>query len=275
MPQDSYSSPDQLLLRYWDASGRGMLIRYMAYDAALDFVDEVVSVEETFVSGSWASKEKFLPEFSGPLKALPVVEHNGEMINQTSACTQYVAEIAGFMPEAPADRAKAIMISSYIYEDIQVPMWDAFWGWKDWERDVIGGFGGPTSGLPLKISTLEQILASSASGFAVGSQISIADFSIFYVVESLTRRMLEVASGPDAIEMLFGDKPAIAQHQKMMIARPNIASYRQSDIWHVYGPFWTGKGPLKDRTHELGMGETELEGFETLALLLLRLSNAQ
>ena len=202
----------------------------MAYDAALDFVDEVVSVEETFVSGSWASKEKFMPEFSGPLKALPVVEHNGEMINQTSACTQYVAEIAGFMPEAPADRAKAIMISSYIYEDIQVPMWDAFWGWKEWERDVIGGFGGPTSGLPLKISTLEQILASSVSGFAVGSQISIADFSIFYVVESLTRRMLEVASGPDAIEMLFGDKPAIAQHQKMMIARPNIASYRQSDI---------------------------------------------
>ena len=167
------------------------------------------------------------------------------------------------------------MISSYIYEDIQVPMWDAFWGWKEWERDVIGGFGGPTSGLPLKISTLEQILASSVSGFAVGSQISIADFSIFYVVESLTRRMLEVASGPDAIEMLFGDKPAIVQHQKMMIARPNIASYRQSDIWHVYGPFWTGKGPLKDRTHELGMGETELEGFETLASLLLRLSNAQ
>ena len=82
MPQDSSSSPDQLLLRYWDTSGRGMLIRYMAYDAALDFVDEVVSVEETFVSGSWASKEKFLPEFSGPLQALPVVEHNGEMINQ-------------------------------------------------------------------------------------------------------------------------------------------------------------------------------------------------
>ena len=46
-------------------------------------------------------------------------------------------------------------------------------------------------------------------------------------------------------------------------------------MWHIYGPFWTSKGPLEDRTHELGMGETELEGFETLALLLLRLSNAQ
>ena len=273
MPQETPVVTDTLLLRYWNCSARGMLIRYMAYDAALDFIDEIVSVEDTFVGGSWASKEKFLPEFSGPLKALPVVEHNGEIINQTSACTQYVAEIAGFMPEDPADRAKAIMISSHIYEDIQVPMWDAFWGWKDWERDVVSGQAGPSSGLALKISNLEQILATSASSFAVGSQISIADFSIFYVVESLTRRMLEVASGPDAIEVLFGDKPAIAQHQKMMSGRPNIASYRKSDVWHVYGPYWTGKGTLENRTHELGLGETELEGFETLASLLLRVSD--
>lgn len=274
MPQETDTATDTLLLRYWNCSARGMLVRYMAYDAALDFVDEIVSLEETFVSGSWAIKEKFSPEFSGPLKALPVVEHNGEIINQTSACTQYVAEFAGFMPEAPADRAKAIMICSHIYEDIQVPMWDSFWGWKDWERDVLGGYGGPTSALALKISNLEQILAASPSGFAVGSQISIADFAIFYVVESLTRRMLEVASGPDAVELLLGDKPAIAQHQTMMSTRPNIASYRKSDIWRVYGPFWTGKGTLGDRTHELGLGETELEGFETLASLLLRLPSA-
>jgi len=273
MPQETPAVPDTLLLRYWNCSARGMLIRYMAYDAALDFVDEVVSLEETFVSGSWASNEKFSAEFSGPLKMLPVVEHKGEIINQTSACAQYVAEIAGFMPEAPADRAKAIMISTHIHEDIQAPMWDSFWGWKDWERDVVGGSAGPSSGLALKVSNLEQILATSTSGFAVGSQISMADFSIFYVVESLTRRMLEVASGPEAIEMLFGDKPAIAQHQKMMRTRPNMASYISSDIWHVYGPYWTGKGTLGDRTHELGLGETELEGFETLASLLLQLSN--
>ena len=273
MPRETPLAPDTLSLRYWNCSARGMLIRYMAYDAALDFVEEIVSVEETFVSGSWASNEKFSPEFSGPLKALPVVEHKGELINQTSACAQYVAEMAGFMPEAPADRAKAIMISSHIYEDIQVPIWDSFWGWKDWERDVLGGFGGPSSGLALKISNLEQILATSTSGFAVGSQISMADFSIFYVVESLTRRMLEVASGPDAVAMLFGDKPAIAQHLEMMSTRPNMASYLSSDIWHVYGPYWTGKGTLGDRTHELELGETELEGFETLASLLLQLSN--
>ena len=273
MSQETHVSNDKILLRYWDCSGRGMLIRYMAYDAALNFVDEIVSVEETFL-GSWASKEKFLPEFSGPFKALPLVQHAGQIINQTSACTQYVAEIAGFMPEAPLDRAKAIMVASHIYEDIQMPMWDAFWGFKDWERDVIGGFGGPTSGLTLKFSNLEQTLSRSSSGFAVGSEISLADFAIFYVVDSFTLRMREVVSGPDAIEILFGDKPAIAEHQEMMNSRPNIASYRSSDMWRACGPYFTGKGPLGNRTHELEMGETELEGFETLALMLLKLSKA-
>ncbi|GIR82493.1 MAG: hypothetical protein CM15mP84_02410 [Cellvibrionales bacterium] len=121
MPRETPLAPDTLLLRYWNCSARGMLIRYMAYDAALDFVEEIVSVEETFVSGSWASNEKFSPAFSGPLKALPVVEHKGELINQTSACAQYVAEMAGFMPEAPADRAKAIMISSTFMKTSKCP----------------------------------------------------------------------------------------------------------------------------------------------------------
>ena len=86
--------------------------------------------------------------------------------------------------------------------------------------------------------------------------------------------MREVVSGPDAIEILFGDKPAIAEHQEMMSSRPNIASYRSSDMWRACGPYFTGKGPLGNRTHELEMGETELEGFETLALMLLNLSKA-
>ncbi|MFL2502352.1 MAG: hypothetical protein ACJ0Q1_05465 [Luminiphilus sp.] len=55
------------------------------------------------------------------------------------------------------------------------------------------------------------MLAASPSGFAAGSQISVPDFALFYVVDSLTRRMLEVASGPDALELLLGDKPAVAQ----------------------------------------------------------------
>ena len=96
------------------------------------------------------------------------------------------------------------MISDHIYEDILINIAYALWGFRDWDRDVIGGFAGPTSGLPLKFSNLEDILANSTSGFAGGSHVSMADFAIFYIVDILTQRMLEVESGPAAVELLFG-----------------------------------------------------------------------
>ena len=48
-----------------------MLTRYMAYDAGLEFFDEIVSLKETFL-GSWTIAKIFLPEFAGPFKALPI-----------------------------------------------------------------------------------------------------------------------------------------------------------------------------------------------------------
>ena len=268
MPSLSEVPAETLLLRYWDCSGRGIIPRYMAYDAGLDFVDDIISVEETFL-GSWATVEKFQPGFAGPFKPLPVVQHRGEIINETSACAQYVAELAGYMPDNPLERAKATMIFAHIYDDVHMPISDAIWEFKDWDRDVIGGFGGPTAGLSLKVANLEETLRKNSSGYAVGSKISIADFAIYYIVDLLTRRMLSVNSGPSAVELLFSDKPAIADHQNMMGARPNIDKFRSSKAWASYGHFLTGKGTLKDKTHELGMGPTELEGFERLCSKLI------
>ena len=81
--------------------------------------------------------------------------------------------------------------------------------------------------------------------------------------------MLEVESGPEAVQLLFGDKPFIAAHQEMMKARPNMSKYRNSAQWKKYGPYLSGKGVMGNRTHELELGETELEGIETLASKLV------
>ena len=70
-------------------------------------------------------------------------------------------------------------------------------------------------------------------------------------------------------KLLFNDKPAIAKHQEMMAARPNTYKYRKSAQWDLYGHYLSGKGVMGDRTHELGHGETELEGFEILASTLV------
>jgi len=262
-------SENKLVLRYWNCAGRGMLMRYMAYDAGLDFTDDIVDIDEDFLGGTWESKKKYMPELAGPFKALPVVQHNGSTINETGACAQYIAEIAGYMPNSPIDRAKVIMICDHIYEDILINISYALWGFRDWDRDVIGGFAGPTSGLPLKFVNLENVLAENAGGFAIGNGVSMADFAIFYIVDILTQRMLEVESGPEAVKLLFGDKPFIAAHQEMMKARPNMSKYRSSAQWKKYGPYLSGKGVMGNRTHELELGETELEGIETLASKLV------
>jgi len=266
---ESVSSANKLVLRYWNCAGRGMLMRYMAYDAGLDFVDDIVDFEKDFLGGTWESTKKYIPELAGPFKALPVVQHNGSTINETGACAQYIAEIAGYMPKSPLDRARVIMICDHIYEDILINISYGLWGFREWDRDVIGGFAGPTSGLPLKFVNLENTLAESASGFAVGNEISMADFAIFYIVDILTQRMLEVESGTEAVKLLLGDKPFIAAHQKMMLARPNISKYRNSAQWKKYGPYISGLGVMGNRTHELELGETELEGIETLASKLV------
>ena len=105
MSQIQDPTADKMILRYWNCAGRGMLMRYMAYDSGLDFTEELVDIDEDFLSGAWESTKKFLPELAGPFKALPVVQHNGVTINETGACAQYVAEIAGYMPKHPLDRA--------------------------------------------------------------------------------------------------------------------------------------------------------------------------
>lgn len=269
MTTENAPSENKLVLRYWNCAGRGMLMRYMAYDAGLDFTDDIVDIDEDFLGGTWESKKKYMPELAGPFKALPVVQHNGSTINETGACAQYIAEIAGYMPNSPIDRAKVIMICDHIYEDILINISYALWGFRDWDRDVIGGFAGPTSGLPLKFVNLENVLAENAGGFAIGNGVSMADFAIFYIVDILTQRMLEVESGPQAVKLLFGDKPFIAAHQEMMKARPNMSKYRSSAQWKKYGPYLSGKGVMGNRTHELELGETELEGIETLASKLV------
>ncbi len=111
--------------------------------------------------------------------------------------------------------------------------------------------------------------AITESGFAVGNEISMADFAIFYIVDILTQRFQSVESGPAAIELLFGDKPRIAEHQATMKARPNIAAYRESEQWARCGRYMAGKGTIGEKTHELNLEPTELEGFEILASKLV------
>ena len=131
-----------------------MLSRYMAWDSQVDFVDEVVDGPSVFLGSApdnWATKKvyalssglqvlnclvgiadpcrmppsllfymQFDPLFAGPFKALPVVEHNGLTLNETGACSQYIAELLGYLPDDIGEKATVVMICDHIYEDVMI-----------------------------------------------------------------------------------------------------------------------------------------------------------
>ena len=93
---------------------------------------------------------QFDPLFAGPFKALPVVEHNGLALNETGACSQYIAELLGYLPDDIGEKATVVMICDHIYEDVMINIAYCIWEFRDWDRDCLGGFASPGSGVPLK-----------------------------------------------------------------------------------------------------------------------------
>lgn len=83
---------------------------------------------------------------------------------------------------------------------------------------------------------LEGVLSASNSGFAVGNAVTMADFAIYYITDVVTEMLKKVASGPTAVELLFGDKPALAKHKAMMAARPGIIKLKASAQWADCAP---------------------------------------
>ena len=110
-------------------------------------------------------------------------------MNQTSAA-HYVAEMAGFMPQAPADRDNHDLLP-------KCPC-----GTHSGDGKTPADLTSPSSGLALKISNLEEILAASTSD-------SCQHGRFFYFLcrrepdapnQSLTRRCLMLFSPSHSIK---------------------------------------------------------------------------
>jgi glutathione S-transferase len=198
----------------------------MLKDSDVPHEDVIVSITDILGQGKWGEL-KHDPEFSGPFKALPVVHHRGVMLNESMAICEYIADVAGYMPLDPIERAQVNMIISHLYEDVLINITAGIWGFRDWDRDIIGGGGGPMSGLPTKFQNIEDVLKNSKSdhGYAVGSKISAADFAIFTVVDLMIEKLKPaIPDGEHAFERLVGNKPCLLQHHALIATRPRLAA---------------------------------------------------
>ena len=118
------------------------------------------------------------------------------------------------------------------------------------------------------------MLTKSTSGYIVGDQITMADFSVFMIVDLMHSHLLpSKPSGHEAFKLLLGDKPALLKHHAMIGARSNTAKHRESEAFKNYGRFMTGKGPFFEGTVEGGMGLSEMSELENFALKLIAAYN--
>ena len=110
-----------------------------------------------FGGGLWPAM-KFDESKSGRFHAVPVLEHKGRSLNETNAIAYYVADQCGYLPADSMDRAEVLMISDHLHEDLIIPIAYAIWEFREWDRDVLGGFGGPNTGLLLPLGHQESQL---------------------------------------------------------------------------------------------------------------------
>lgn len=229
----------------------------MLYDSdGVNFEDELVDALQVFGGGQWPEM-KFDQSMSGRFHALPSLYHKGRVLNETNAVAYYVAELCGYMPADPLDRAEVLMISDHIYEDLIINIAYSIWDKRDWDGDVLGGFGGTDAGLPLKYKNLEAVLEKSTSDFAVGSQLSMADYYIYYAVDILHTHLKPAADGEKSFELILGDKPKLLKHYEMMNTRPKIVDYNASDKGKACRCNFTAKAAFGEGTVDAGMGASE------------------
>jgi glutathione S-transferase len=241
----------------------------MLYDSEVDFEEEVIDAVEIFGGGKWP--EVKFESGAGRFHSVPTLEHKGRMLNETNAIAYYIAEQCGYMPTDPMDRAEVLMIADHIYEDVIVNVAYAIWDKRDWDKDVMGAFGSPDAGLPLKYRNLEGILSKSASGFAVGSQISLADYYIYYAVDMMYSHVKPATDGEKAFQLIMGDKTNLLKHYAMMNTRPKIVAYNASEKGKACRANFTAKAAFGEGTVAAGMGDSELTQWGTLSSKIVAL----
>lgn len=81
-----------VLLRYFDARGRGQFLRGYFLARGIEFEDERVPLDEGFVSWTSMRDDRAL---TGPLKRLPVLQYGDQLIPETAVIAAFVHRTFG------------------------------------------------------------------------------------------------------------------------------------------------------------------------------------
>jgi len=219
------SPADPYLLYYWPSiQGRGEFVRLALEDAGAPYVD--VARGE---GGVRAIRELLDGKHAGPLPyAPPILVHGDVVVSQTSAILFWLAPRIGLVPADEPSRLAAHQIQLGV-ADLVAEAHEAHHPiapslrYDEQKTEALRRSGHFTrERIPKYLGWLERVLAQSGGPFAVGSDHTYVDGSIFQVLFGLGYAF------PKALARLRAKIPLLSALESRVAARPRIAAYLAS-----------------------------------------------
>ncbi len=155
-------------LTYFDEQGRAELIRMIFRFSNVEFEDVRIQDEE------W---EKLRSDPRIKFQELPILEINGKPLAQSQTIVRYLAQKFGYLPTDPDAALPISELYSFINSDISDKQFlGSYFDDPEAKEKYRSDFW--ESQLPKRLAFIEKILESNTSGFLIGDQMTLADFSL-------------------------------------------------------------------------------------------------
>ena len=201
----------KIKLSYFDMDGgRGESIRLALTIGNIPFEDCRFPISE------WpAMKERM------PLRQVPVMEVDGQVITQSNTINRYAGRLAGLYPENALDAAycdEAMATVEGILPQITPTFFIKDEKEKRRQREELAA--GPIS---LYLRRLETMLSERGGRYFAGDRLSVADLKVFVWIRSLKSGVLDYIPA-DLVDQVA---PKLVEQFKHMSAHPDIVAYYQ------------------------------------------------
>ena len=201
-----------LKLHYFDFhGGRGEVARLVMSLGDIPFEDIRVPLKE------WPATRD-----SMPLRALPVLEVDGEAITQSNSINRFLGRFANLYPEDPVEALRCDEVMDAV-EDVITELVLTF-GIKDQDelkaaREIFTD--GP---LTLYLTRLQEMLDARGGEYFADGRLTVADLKVFIWVRSLTAGHLDYIP-TEIVDQLA---PQLSAHMERVASLPGIAAYYEA-----------------------------------------------
>jgi glutathione S-transferase len=190
----------------WEGPGRAEPVRLAFKVASMPFEDCILTGE------SW---EGIKP--TTPWGQVPVLEVDGKPLAQSRAILNYVGRQTGLYPSDPFEGAKVEEFCDTVEECVSAVLAASYGQSGEAKLEARQRVAAPGSKLHEWLGKLDAALGRSRSGYAVGSQLTIADLRIFCELSAM------VSGWYDGLpRTLLGRYASIQKHRAMVAKLPKV-----------------------------------------------------